>query len=120
MFFFVRFVVCLLLLCSSDLVHILDYADGYTLGAHVDHVSYCGDHIVGLSLLSDCVIVLRHQESDSVVRMLVPRRSVYVMRDEARYHWAHEIRSGEDQFAGRSIQHTHRIALITRSEPLIK
>jgi hypothetical protein len=48
-------------------VHVLDLAADGEIGLHVDHVEYSGRF------------------------MLLPRRSLYVMADEARYDWAHSI-----------------------------
>lgn len=72
-------------------VHILDLAAEGVIGPHVDHVEYSGRYIVGLSLLSDCVLTM-HRESDGVTAEYhLPRRSLYVMVDESRYEWAHAI-----------------------------
>lgn len=72
-------------------VHILDLAAEGEIGPHVDHVEYSGRFIVGLSLLTDAVMTLRHQHSDVLARILLPRRSLYVMVDESRYDWEHAI-----------------------------
>lgn len=78
---------------STDLlpVHILDLAADGEIGPHVDHIEYSGRAIVGLSLLTNVVMTLRHQRSDAVAHFVLPRRSLYIMADEARYNWSHAI-----------------------------
>ena len=76
-------------------VHVLDlHADG-EIGPHVDHVEYSGRVIVGLSLLTDAVMTFRHERSEALASVLLPRRSLYVMADAARYDWAHAILAQE-------------------------
>ena len=72
-------------------VHVLELAADGVIGRHVDHVEYSGAYIVGLSLLSDAVMVLHHEHSTSSVELLLPRRSVYVLTAAARYEWAHAL-----------------------------
>jgi alkylated DNA repair dioxygenase AlkB len=54
------------------------------------------DVIVGISLLSDCVFKLKPHDKEkqtrkSIISIPVKRRSVYVIRDEARSEWQHSI-----------------------------
>ena len=88
-------------------LHLLDLEPTGYISRHVDHVDYSGPSIVGLSLLSGAVMTLHHQPpgpgrqaSDgrgvggAFVAMRLPRRSLYILRGEARYDWAHAIAPG--------------------------
>jgi alkylated DNA repair dioxygenase AlkB len=71
-----------------------EYPVGSVINWHRDARPF--DVIVGISLLSDCVFKLRpHQKEKqtrkSIISIPVKRRSVYVIRDEARSEWQHSI-----------------------------
>ena len=94
-------------------VHLLDLDAGGAIGRHVDHVEYSGRYIVGLSLLSDAVMLLHHEHSESTIEMLLPRRSAYVLTAEARYDWAHSI-PALPSFDGRTVEKTRRLSILLR------
>eukprot|EP01138_Halocafeteria_seosinensis_P003665 gb/GECG01003744.1/.p1 GENE.gb/GECG01003744.1/~~gb/GECG01003744.1/.p1 ORF type:complete len:252 (+),score=21.30 gb/GECG01003744.1/:1-756(+) len=98
-------------------VHILDLApDGY-IDFHVDSVKFSGDHVVGLCLLSDAVMRLRHEQTSETVDLFLPRRSLYCLRDEARYEFAHAIlRNEEATFEDKPIARDRRITMMLRDE----
>ncbi|XP_050087073.1 alpha-ketoglutarate-dependent dioxygenase alkB homolog 7, mitochondrial [Anopheles aquasalis] len=117
-------------------VHVLDLADTGVIKPHVDSVRYCGNIIAGVSLLSDSVMRLvrtndEEQTNDEYRQIfakqrhmkywadvLLPRRSLYIMRDTARYKFTHEIlASNESQFRGRPVSRSRRISIICRNEP---
>ena len=69
-------------------------------------MAYSGEAIVGLSLLSGCVMTLHHEPrgyhdafGDAAVTddgapwlpLRLPRRSLYVLRGPARFEWAHAV-----------------------------
>ena len=110
-------------------VHLLDLAaDGYIL-PHVDHTDYSGNHIVGLSLLTESVMTLHHVGSGvpdsgsyaTWMPMRLPRRSLYVLTGDARFKWAHAVpklppkTSDSDPF-GRLPAKGRRLAIILRDE----
>jgi alkylated DNA repair dioxygenase AlkB len=70
------------------------YPQGSVINWHRDAPPF--DIIAGVSLLSDCVFKLRphdktKQARKSTLSFPVKRRSVYVMRDQARTVWQHSI-----------------------------
>lgn len=74
--------------------HVLELAPGTEgiIRPHIDNVSASGTAIAGLSLLSDAVMQLTHKdEPERTVRLFLRARSLYVLRDEARYCWKHAI-----------------------------
>ncbi|XP_003387940.1 PREDICTED: alpha-ketoglutarate-dependent dioxygenase alkB homolog 7, mitochondrial-like [Amphimedon queenslandica] len=105
------------LLLSS--VHVLDLAkDGY-INPHIDNVKFCGTTIAGISLLSDSVMKLVHQErKDDWILMLLPQRSLYILRDLARYEYEHQILPDSlSYFNNEHIQRDNRISIIARTKP---
>ena len=99
-------------------VHVLDLsAEGY-IKPHIDSVKFCGDTIAGLSLLSDSVMRLVHEEKKhKFADVLLQRRSLYLMRDSARYHYTHEIlKKDVSKFKNAIVPRGRRISVICRSE----
>jgi alkylated DNA repair dioxygenase AlkB len=71
---------------------VTEYPIGSVINWHRDAPPF--DVIVGISLLSDCKFRLRPQDKEkqdrrSIVSIPVRRRSMYVIRDEARTDWQH-------------------------------
>ncbi|XP_055678245.1 alpha-ketoglutarate-dependent dioxygenase alkB homolog 7, mitochondrial isoform X2 [Lutzomyia longipalpis] len=124
-------------------VHILDLAEEGVIKPHVDSVRYCGSTIAGVSLLSDSVMKLvridekKYQQSPEsdyrkqpdkndenptdpgyFVNILLPARSLYIMRDTARYNFTHEILgNNESSFGGNPVKKTRRISIVCRNKP---
>ncbi|XP_017315802.1 alpha-ketoglutarate-dependent dioxygenase alkB homolog 7, mitochondrial [Ictalurus punctatus] len=101
-------------------VHVLDLDKSGFIKPHVDSVKFCGSTISGLSLLSDSVMrLVREENSADWVDLLLTRRSLYILRDEVRFKFTHEILKDKDSFfLGRRIPRHRRIAVICRNLPL--
>lgn len=56
---------------------------------HIDTHSIFEDTILSLSLGSDCVMDFK--KDDKKISILLPQRSLLIMKDEARYAWSHGI-----------------------------
>lgn len=100
-------------------VHVLDIAkDGY-IKPHVDAVRFCGDTIAGMSLLSSCVMRLSiEKDKTKFADILLPHRSLYIMKHKARYDFTHEVLKDEESiFKGQRIARERRISIICRNEP---
>ncbi|GMR34735.1 hypothetical protein PMAYCL1PPCAC_04930, partial [Pristionchus mayeri] len=101
-------------------VHILDlHADGH-IKPHIDSVRYCGDVITGISLLSPCVMRLRHEQrkEELVVDLHLPRRSLYRLGGIGRYSFTHEVLAdAESEFDGQKVVRDRRISIICRDLP---
>ncbi|XP_029650215.1 LOW QUALITY PROTEIN: alpha-ketoglutarate-dependent dioxygenase alkB homolog 7, mitochondrial-like [Octopus sinensis] len=99
-------------------VHVLDInKDGY-IKPHVDSVRFCGRTIAGLSLLSESVmrLVCEKDKSKSGDILLLPR-SLYILRDQARFDYTHEVLPDKtSMFKGKSIPRSRRISVISRLE----
>lgn len=117
-------------------VHVLDLAEEGVIKPHVDSVRYCGNTIAGVSLLSDSVMRLvrtnDEEQTNAEYRqifskerhnkywadILLPRRSLYVMKHTARYKFTHEILPAKESlFRDQLIKKTRRISIICRNDP---
>jgi len=58
------------------------------IGWHIDHQSF-GDLVVSISLLGDATLALRR--GSDAHRLLIARRSLYVLRDAARFEYQHKV-----------------------------
>jgi alkylated DNA repair dioxygenase AlkB len=73
---------------------VTEYPVGSVINWHRDAPPF--DVIAGISLLCDCNFRLRPQDKSkqnraAIISFPVRRRSLYLMRDEARAHWQHSI-----------------------------
>lgn len=100
--------------------HVLDLAKSGVIKPHVDSVRFCGNIICGLCLLSDAVMRLRHVElKDQIVDVLLRRGSLYIMRDEARYNFSHEVLGEEESFfQGERVVRDRRVSIMSRNQPV--
>ncbi|CAG9802986.1 unnamed protein product [Chironomus riparius] len=118
-------------------IHVLDLAADGVIKPHVDSVRFCGSTISGLSLLSDAVMKLVQSTTDPFeapdeyrqqpkvdtsnlysCKVLLRRRSLYIMSNSARYNFTHELLSNEESiFKGQTVEKGRRISIICREEP---
>ena len=100
-------------------VHILDLAEDGVIKPHIDSVRFCGRTIAGLSLLTDSVMRLTHHQEPAIVAdLLLKRRSLYIMKDAARFDFKHEILANSiSRFKDNPVHKTRRVSLICRCEP---
>ncbi|XP_017277280.1 alpha-ketoglutarate-dependent dioxygenase alkB homolog 7, mitochondrial [Kryptolebias marmoratus] len=101
-------------------VHVLDLDKAGYIKPHIDSVKFCGSTIAGLSLLSDSVMRLVKEDAPHEwLDLLLSRRSLYIMRDQARYDFTHEIlRDEESVFSGTRVPRQRRISVICRNRPV--
>ncbi|CAB1342269.1 unnamed protein product [Coregonus sp. 'balchen'] len=101
-------------------VHVLDLDKAGYIKPHIDSVKFCGSTIAGLSLLSDSVMrLVREDEPAEWLDLFLPRRSLYILRDQARYKFTHEIlKDAESVFSGQRVPRHRRISVICRNLPV--
>ncbi|XP_010892198.1 alpha-ketoglutarate-dependent dioxygenase alkB homolog 7, mitochondrial [Esox lucius] len=101
-------------------VHVLDLDKAGYIKPHIDSVKFCGSTIAGLSLLSDSVMrLVREDDPTEWLNLLLPRRSLYIIRDQARYKFTHEIlKDAESLFSGQRVPRNRRISVICRNLPV--
>ncbi len=99
-------------------VHVIDLAEDGEINRHVDSVKFSGGVVSGLSLVSASVMrVSRTFENgkECFVDMFLPPRSLYILKDEARYEWEHEILRGVC-WNGKTVEAARRVSLIFRDD----
>uniref|UniRef100_A0A2S2NLJ5 Putative alpha-ketoglutarate-dependent dioxygenase ABH7 n=1 Tax=Schizaphis graminum TaxID=13262 RepID=A0A2S2NLJ5_SCHGA len=105
-------------------VHVLDLCDNGYVKPHIDSIRFCGNIIAGLSLLSDSVMRLADENYPDtyVVYALLPRRSLYIMKDTVRYKYTHEILSdgAPTVFNDKQIVRKRRVSIVMRNEPPVE
>ncbi|XP_076021133.1 alpha-ketoglutarate-dependent dioxygenase alkB homolog 7, mitochondrial [Genypterus blacodes] len=101
-------------------VHILDLDKKGFIKPHVDSVKFCGSTIAGLSLLSDSIMrLVKESNTSDWLDLLLPRRSLYILRNQARYDFTHEILKDEESvFNGQNVPRQRRISVICRNLPV--
>lgn len=112
-----------------------EYEPGMGIDSHYDHRKLFGNKICGLTLSSGCNFILKQlptekcKEEDSVlegkdkdniiVKYLEPR-SLYVMSDEHRYDWTHQIKKVHyDEVDGQIIRRKTRVSCTFRTVELV-
>nr|XP_047123394.1 alpha-ketoglutarate-dependent dioxygenase alkB homolog 7, mitochondrial [Hydra vulgaris] len=100
--------------------HVLDLAKNGYIKPHTDSVKFCGSKIAGLCLLSSAVMrFVSSSNSKLSVDVLMPRYCLYVMSNDLRYDFTHEILSDEKSFwNGQHIPRDRRLAILRRSKPV--
>lgn len=100
-------------------VHVLDLDKAGYIKPHIDSVKFCGSTIAGLSLLSDSIMRLVKEDNPSEwLDLLLSRRSLYILRDQARFNYTHEILKDEESvFNGQKVPRHRRISVICRNLP---
>ncbi|XP_056144209.1 alpha-ketoglutarate-dependent dioxygenase alkB homolog 7, mitochondrial isoform X2 [Lampris incognitus] len=101
-------------------VHVLDLDKAGYIKPHIDSVKFCGSTIAGISLLSDSVMrLVKEGTTNEWLDLLLPRRSLYILRDQARYDFTHEILKDEESvFHGHRVPRQRRISVICRNLPV--
>ena len=97
---------------QPDQVIINEYAPGEGLRPHKDR-NYFENQICGVSLGSGSIMRFIKISGGDVVDVEVPRRSVYVMQDDARYKWHHSIPSRKKDVIDGTIKYRERRVTIT-------
>lgn len=101
--------------------HILDLAEEGHIKPHVDSIKFCGSTISGLSLGSAAVMrLVREGAPDQVADIVLPRCSLYIMRDASRYHFTHEVlNNSATSYVPASCRphRMRRVSVICRNQP---
>lgn len=91
------------------------YPRGIGIRAHVDSPDYYGKEISGISLGSSCIMKMTDQIFEGTARLLLMPRSLYILKDESRLFWKHEIPSDKyDIFSGQTYERSSRISITFR------
>jgi alkylated DNA repair dioxygenase AlkB len=100
------------LLYQPDQVIINEYAPGEGIKPHKDR-NYYENQICGVNLGSGCIMKFIKGKNFEVIDVEIPRRSLYVMQDDARKKWNHGIPPRKKDIINGSVQHRERRVSIT-------
>lgn len=93
-----------------------EYEPGQGIAAHIDDPMRFDDWVVTITLGSGCGMRFREKGGDGDVEVYLRRRSAYLMTNEARYNWTHEIAARKsDCVDGRRIPRERRVSVTFRS-----
>jgi len=85
--------------------------EGY-IGRHIDSPLLSGDTVAVASFGAPTVLNLYKEGKTRACEVLVKPRSLYVMTDEARHHWSHDIKPGPKHFQGKPLPLARRYAVL--------
>jgi alkylated DNA repair dioxygenase AlkB len=100
-----------------DNVLINQYEPGDGCYPHIDQLNFWDNWVVGVSFGSGCTFQFtKEKNNNNKISFYMPHCSIYIMIDEARYLWKHEmIFSPIDNYYGEIIPRTKRISLTFRT-----
>lgn len=101
-----------IILLQPDQVIINEYVPGEGIKPHKDR-AYYENQICGVNLGSGCIMRFIRGQNEEVVDVEIPRRSVYVMQDDARKKWKHAIPPRKKDNIDGNVKHRERRVSIT-------
>jgi len=97
---------------QPDQVIINEYVPGEGIKPHKDR-AYYENQICGVNLGSSCIIRFIRGANLEIIDVEIPRRSLYVMQDDARKKWKHGIPPRKKDVVHGQVQHRERRISIT-------
>jgi alkylated DNA repair dioxygenase AlkB len=97
---------------QPDQVIINEYVPGEGIKPHKDR-AYYENQICGVNLGSGCIMRFIRGNNEEVIDVEIPRRSVYVMQDDARKKWKHAIPPRKKDNIDGNVKHRERRVSIT-------
>ncbi|CAO3649865.1 unnamed protein product [Cunninghamella echinulata] len=93
-----------------------EYNKGQGIMPHVDAPALFGPSILSLSLLSTCIMKFTHTDTNKEIDVILPPRSIIVLKDDARYKYKHGISKDPIDVSsdGISIERDKRISFTFR------
>jgi alkylated DNA repair dioxygenase AlkB len=101
-----------IILLQPDQVIINEYVPGEGIKPHKDR-AYYENQICGVNLGSGCIMRFIRGKNEEVIDVEIPRRSVYVMQDDARKKWKHAIPPRKKDYIEGNVKHRDRRVSIT-------
>jgi alkylated DNA repair dioxygenase AlkB len=101
-----------ILLQQPDQVIINEYVPGEGIKPHKDR-AYYENQICGANLGSGCIMRFIKGKNEEIIDIEIPRRSVYVMQDDARKKWKHAIPPRKKDNIKGTVKHRQRRVSIT-------
>ncbi|CAJ0757575.1 19106_t:CDS:2 [Entrophospora sp. SA101] len=93
------------------------YPVGTGIPPHVDSHSSFGDTILSFSLGSSIIMEFKNFKTGEVVNVDLPKRSLAILQDDARYLWSHTIRARKSDLLDNGLirERDERISLTLRA-----
>ena len=101
-----------IVIAQPDQVIINEYVPGEGIKPHKDR-AYYENQICGVNLGSSCIMRFIKGSNLEVIDVEIPRRSLYVMQDDARKKWKHGIPPRKKDVVDGHVQHRERRVSIT-------
>jgi len=101
-----------IVLIQPDQVIINEYVPGEGIKPHKDR-AYYENQICGVNLGSSCIMRFIRGANLEIIDVEIPRRSLYVMQDDARKKWKHGIPPRKKDVVQGHVQHRERRVSIT-------
>lgn len=101
-----------ILINQPDQVIINEYVPGEGIKPHKDR-NYYENQICGVNLGSGCIMRFIKGKNLEVIDVEIPRRSLYVMQDDARKKWSHGIPPRKKDSINGNVYHRERRISIT-------
>jgi alkylated DNA repair dioxygenase AlkB len=108
-----------ILLLQPDQVIINEYVPGEGIKPHKDR-AYYENQICGVNLGSGCIMRFIKGKNEEVIDIEIPRRSLYVMQDDARKKWSHGIPPRKKDNINGTLKHRERRVSITYRKVKLK
>ncbi|HLX53793.1 MAG TPA: alpha-ketoglutarate-dependent dioxygenase AlkB [Aquella sp.] len=103
---------------DPDQAIINEYVNDQGISAHIDCEPCFGNTIISISLGGQCIINFQKELTSKEyqkVPLLIPPRTLIVMKDESRYQWYHGIPSRKsDKFNGEVHKRKRRVSITFR------
>ena len=98
------------ILPNYDQVIINEYQQGQGISSHIDCIPCFGNTICSLSLLSPCEMIFK--KNNQKISLILEPLSLFIMQNEARYEWKHEIPARKSNVKFRRVSITFRTVLL--------
>ncbi|RYE26618.1 MAG: alpha-ketoglutarate-dependent dioxygenase AlkB, partial [Sphingobacteriales bacterium] len=92
---------------QPDQVIINEYTPGEGIIPHKDR-NYFENQICGVNLRSGCIMRFVKDRTRETIDLEIPRRSIYIMQDDARKKWKHGIPPRKKDNIKGNLQHRER------------
>jgi alkylated DNA repair dioxygenase AlkB len=83
-----------------------EYLPGQGISPHIDLPSVFGECIASLSLGASCI--MEFTKEAETIPLLLPSKSLLILKDEARYNWKHGIKGAKSNIKSRRVSITFR------------
>lgn len=98
-----------------DQLIVNEYMPGQGIANHVDCKPCFTDTVISISLGSNCVMDFINLITKEKIELLLPPKSLVVIKGDSRYKWSHGIAARKvDVFSQRKYERTRRISLTFR------